>query len=449
MVGRGALVAAVAAAVLLTVASASGASQQLKLAVLPLPKTALGQAGHSLSLAADSGADSNAHSASQASGNVTAAQLQHLGRVSGYSLDYGNPFSGSPAVSEIATEAEQYRSAALARKGLGFWRKQELDNRQLKSIGLNVTFKKVALAHVAQPHWAYLTIGKVHGLKPVYAVDAEMLDGDYLLDVSIGAGSAAAAKRLVPGIAQKLDQRLRLAQSGDLHAKPVTLPRAKPGPLPHGPKPGSMVLTKSDVGTPATIQRSGYVNPRNAFDEYATSAYDLLMAPAGSYGYFSQEVMLANSALEVKYFAALGAAALAHGGGEVGAATPVNVGSAGDHAHGELVRATIGGNPAYEAVVVLWRGKYLDFVLGASPTKLTASDVQSLAQKAAHRLNVGVGLEAQAPTTWTSQRRSRSRSSSMKRTRCHVPSCSSPSRTGTDSPAVPSSIAMQCEWPLP
>ncbi len=33
--------------------------------------------------------------------------------------------------------------------------------------------------------------------------------------------------------------------------------------------------------------------------------------------------------------------------------------------------------------------------------------------------------------------------------RCHVPRQSSPSRTGTDSPAGPSSIDMQCEWPLP
>jgi hypothetical protein len=391
MVGRGALVAAVVAAILLAVASASGASQQLRLALLPLPKTALGPAGHALPLAADSGADSNAHSASQASGNVTAAQLKHLGRISGYSLDYGSPLTGSPAVGEIGTEVEQYRTAAEARKGLGFWHKQELDVRELKAIGLNVSFKKIALAQVHQPHWAYLTIGKIHGLKPIYGVDAQLLDGAYLLDVSIGAGSAAAAKRLLPVIAQKLDRRLRLAQSGGLHAKVVTLPRGRPGPPPHGPKPGSMVLTRSDLGTPATIQHAGYVSPRSAFDEYAVSTYDESVAPAGSYAYFSQEASLAGSALEVKYFAALGAGALARAGGSVGSATPVNVQSAGDHAYGEVVRASIGGNPAYEAIVVLWRGKYLDFVLGASPTKLTASDVQGLAQKAAHRLNLAVG----------------------------------------------------------
>ena len=43
---------------------------------------------------------------------------------------------------------------------------------------------------------------------------------------------------------------------------------------------------------------------------------------------------------------------------------------------------------------------------------------------------------------------SRSRSSSRKSTRCHVPRQSSPSRTGIDSPAGPSSIDMQWECPF-
>jgi hypothetical protein len=210
MVGRGALVAAVAAAVLLTVASASGASQQLKLALLPLPKTALGQAGHALPLAADSGADSNAHAATQGTGDFSAKQLKHLGRVSGYLLDYGSPFSDTAGVSQIQTEVEQYRSAAKARRGLAFWRKQELDVRLLKKFGLHVSFKKIALPNVHGPHWAYLTTLSANGLSPLHGVDAQLLDGNYLLDVNV-AGSPAEVERLVPTLARKFDQRLRLA----------------------------------------------------------------------------------------------------------------------------------------------------------------------------------------------------------------------------------------------
>ena len=381
------LVAAFVAAVLVPVASAS---PQLKLALLPLPRAALGTAGHSMSLAPDSGVDSNAHAASQTTGNVTAARLERLGRISGYLLDYGTPFSDSPAVSEIQTEVERYRTAAAAQRSLGFWRNQELDVRALKAFGLDVSFKKVALAHVAGPYWAYLSIGRVHGLKPVYAVDAELVDGAFLLDVSIAAGSPGAAKRLAPVIAQKLERRFRLAQEGRLHAKPVNLQRRKPGPPARGPKPSRIALTRSDVGTPATIRHAGYVSPRNAFDEYSISAYDLAMAPAGSYGDLQQEVSVAGSALEVKYFAALAAGALTHGAGAAGTTTPVDLSSVGDHAFGALVRVSVGGNSASEAIVVLSRGKYLDFVVGAAAGKLSAADVQSLAQKAVHRLDLAV-----------------------------------------------------------
>jgi hypothetical protein len=389
MVRRGALVAALVTAVLAPVAFASGSSQP-KLAILPLPRSELGSVGRSLSLAADSGADSNAHSASQATGNLTAARLKRLGRISGYLLDYGTPFSDSRGVSEIKTEVERYRTAAKARRALGFWRRQELDVRSLKAFGLHVSFKKVALAHVPHPYWAYLSIGRIHGLKPVYAVDAEMLEGADLLDVSIAAGSPGAAKRLAPVIAQKLDRRFRLAQEGRLRGKPVKLQRGKPGPPAHGAKPARIALTRSDLGSPATIRHAGYVSPRNAFDEYSISAYDLAVAPAGSYDELEQEVSVAGSELELKYFAALAAGALGQVFGGAGTATPVDLSSVGDNAFGELVRVSAGANSADAAILVLSHGKYLDFVIAGSSTKLSPADVQSLAQKAAHRLNVTV-----------------------------------------------------------
>jgi hypothetical protein len=387
MVKRGLVAVAFVAAILVPVASAS---PQLELAVLPLPRTDLGTAGHSMNLAADSGVDSNAHAASQTTGNVTAARLKGLGRVSGYLLDYGTPFSDSPAVSEIQTEVEQYRTAAAAGNSLGFWRKQELDNRALKAFGLDVTAKKVALEHVSDPYWAYLTIGRIHGLKPIYAVDAELVDGAYLLDVSVAAGSPGAAKRLAPVIAQKLIRRFRLAQEGRLHAKAVKIQAGKPGPPARGPKPSRVVLTRSDLGSPATIRGAHYVSPRNAFDSYAISAYDISMAPAGSYADLEQEVSVARSALEVKYFSALAAGALAHAAGAAGTATKVNLSAVGDDAFGELVQVSAGTSSGSESIVVLSRGKYLDFVVAVSTTKLSTADVQTLAQKVAHRLNLAV-----------------------------------------------------------
>ena len=384
---RGLLATAFVAAILVPVASAS---PQLELALLPLPSTELGQVGRSLPLAPDSGVDSNAHAASQTTGNVTAARLARLGRISGYLLDYGTPFTASRGVSEIQTEVEHYRTPAAAGESLGFWRKQELDVRALKQFGLDVSFKKVALAHVPHPYWAYLSIGRAHGLKPIYSVDAELVEGAYLLDVSIAAGSPAAAKQLAPVVARKLDRRFHLAQTGRLHAKPVKLRLPRPGPPAHGAKPARIVLTRSDLGGPAAILHAGYVSPRNAFDEYSISAYDLAMAPAGPFGELQQEVSVARSALEVKYFSVLAAGSLAHAAGSAGTATPVNLSGVGDAAFGELVRITAGSNSGSVAIVVLSRGKYLDFVVAGAPSKLTAADVQSLARKVAHRLNLAV-----------------------------------------------------------
>jgi hypothetical protein len=146
-----------------------------------------------------------------------------------------------------------------------------------------------------------------------------------------------------------------------------------------------MVLTRSDVGKPATIRHGGYVSPKNSFDEYALSAYDLTMAPAGSFGFLQQEVSATKTTVEVKYFSAVAAGAFSSAG--LGTVTPVDLSSVGDNAFGEILQISSGNHTVWEALVVLSRDKYLDFLSVANKTKLTAADVQALAQKAAQRLN--------------------------------------------------------------
>jgi hypothetical protein len=77
----------------------------VKLTRVPLPKSALGPAGSSLPLARDSGVVSNTKAASQSSAGVTARKLTRLGRVTGYLLDYGNPFGSGAGIREIQTAA--------------------------------------------------------------------------------------------------------------------------------------------------------------------------------------------------------------------------------------------------------------------------------------------------------------------------------------------------------
>ena len=386
---RSFVLAAVAATVLVTATGASSAPQ-IDLAIVPLPKSALGAHARAFPLLRDSGVVSNAAAANDSAGTVTAGQLTRLGRATGYMLDYGNPFGSGPGVTEIQTEIDRYRSAADARKGLEFWRRDELKTSAMKKFGIDLSVHKLSLSGVPAPGWEYGGTALIKGLKPLHGVDADFQQGHYVLSVSISAGSTSAAARAVPGVARKLYQRVRLALAGRLHAAPVKLPPpVKPGPPPHGPKPRDMVLTKSDVGAPATVRHRGYSKPKNALDQNAVSAYDLTMAPAGSYPYIAQEVLVGANHAEVQYFAGIAMGAGATGPGKV-KATPVDLAGIGDGARGEILRLTANGRTAYEAVVVLSRGSYLGFSLAAQASALTAADVRSFAHLAASRFNAGL-----------------------------------------------------------
>jgi hypothetical protein len=370
---------------------AGASSPSVKLALVPLSKPALGAVGHALPLARDSGTVSNALAASESSGDVTPKRLKKLGRLTGYLLDYGNPFGDAAGIREIQTEVDRYRSTADAHKALAFWRRDELSNTQLKKLGVDFTLKKLRLSGIPGPHWVYAGTAVIKGLEPVTGVDAELQDGRYILDVSTSASTNAAAARLVPGIARKLDHRLRLALAGRLHGKPVSLARAlKPGPPPHGPKPAALTLRTSDLGA-AKIVHKGYSPPKNALDPNALSVYDLDMSPAGPYIVVSQELLVGESKLEAQYFGAIFSSAIGAGFGKVGKVTPVTLTGIGDNARGELLQVTVNGQTAYVAVAVLTRGSYLDFVDAASESALTAADVHQLAQSVAKRLDQGFG----------------------------------------------------------
>jgi hypothetical protein len=383
------VIAALTAAVFVPAATASSAAQ-VDLAIVPLPKSALGAAGRPLPLARDSGVVSNTVAASQASGIVTAARLKRLGRVSGYLLDYGNPFGGGAGLREIQTEIDQYRSAADARKGLEFWRHDELDNTQLEKLGIDVSVKKLQPSGLPGPHWVYAGTASIKGLEPIYGVDAQFQQGQYLLDVSIAASSTSAAARLVPTVARRLYQRAKLALAGRLHAKPVKLAAVlKPGPPAHGPKPADLVLKPADIGTGARVVHRGYSRPKAALDENALSVYDLTVTAGGSFPFVSQEVLVGGNDVEARYFSAIVVGALAAASGQQLQTTVVDLSGVGDGARGEMLKVTINGNTAYEAIVVLTHGPYLDFLVAASASSFAAADVRTLAHLAAKRLDAG------------------------------------------------------------
>jgi hypothetical protein len=388
----GLLTAVFAAAVLVPAASGQAPIKVtlVKLTRVPLPKSALGPAGSSLPLARDSGVVSNAKAASQSSAGVTARKLTRLGRVSGYLLDYGNPFGSGAGIREIQTAVEWYRSTADARKGLEFWRRDELNNIQLRKLGLVLSFTRLRPSGIPGPHWVYASSGSIKGLEPIQGVDVELQYGRYLLDVSVAAGSTSAAARLVPTLAHKLYQRMRQAVAGRVPTGSAKLPPPlRPGPPPHGPEPASLMLTPVDLGGSATVVHKGYSKPESSLDENALSVYDRTMTSTGTFRLVSQEVLVGGSQLEVQYFGAIAVGAVGAAFGSGAKVTTLDLSDAGDDARGELLQLTGNGRSAYEAVLALTHGTYLDFVGAVSPAPLTAADVSGLARRAAKRLDAG------------------------------------------------------------
>lgn len=378
---------AVLAAAVLVPAATAGRTANLDLALVPLPKPALGSAARNLPIARDSGPVSNAEAASNASSHVTAEQLARLGRVGGYLLDYGSPFAARPGIREVQTQIDRYRTAADARKGLGFWRRQELQLPP-RSLGMRFSVQKIHVSDLPKPSWAYAGTASISGLKPIRGVDAEIQHGPFLLDISVAAGSNSAAARLVSTVARRFYARFRLSLAGRLHARPVAVPPPlKPGPPPHGPKPSALVLRTADLGKSAQVLHKGYSKPKSSFDQNAVSVYDLTVASQGTFPVLSQEVLVGGSSLEVQYFGALVIGGAASSG--KAAATPVDLSRVGDNARGEILQVTIGGQTVHEAAIVLSHGPYLDFIDAGSPSALGPGDVRSLAALAAKRLNAG------------------------------------------------------------
>jgi len=166
----------------------------------------------------------------------------------------------------------------------------------------------------------------------------------------------------------------------------VTLPRyPKPGQAADGPDLSTMILQPSDVGqanTPAVQQQYVAFAP-------ALSTYLMAMEPAGLYDEgLAQDIFWWPTATEATYAEEYLRAVLAQ---VVGTGSAVDLSAVGDNAIGSIFDF---GDEGSAALIWLTNGRADDYVVGftasGSPAP-TESDVQSLAQAAANRLDAGLG----------------------------------------------------------
>jgi hypothetical protein len=375
----GLLAKSVAVAALAMTGAASAAHHHqagVKLSLVPLQKAQLGHAGASLTLNAYSGP----------TGGIGG------GFRGGFALDYGFAYSGAPGVTEIETSVGRYRKAGEARRALAQARKGDGQAPDLSAAGVDLSATAVHVPKIGGRRFAFLVSIGTAGVPTVYELDEEFTDGAYVLGARVAADSAAAAKRLAPVLARKLDKRLRLMLAGRLHGKPPKLPPPpQEGPPKNGTDPATLILTAGDFGT-ATVQDQGYapVGPGTL------SEYEIDWQPAGQYDSALQIVDWCGNANEAMWNSAIYVAVFTELIQELPGAssqiTPVDLTAIGDGARGVIAEVTPSSGPAeWLALIGLSNGQASDFVLAESQSQIQASDVQSLAQAAANRLNAGLG----------------------------------------------------------
>ena len=367
------------AALLLVPAASATRSHHVRLAVVPLPKSAIGAAAASFPVDYDSGRISNAEAASH-SPDATTKTFKKLGRLDGYALEYGNAFTGDAGVTYVRTAVDRYAPAADARRALAFWKKEDAALSRLDNPSFSVTSVPVKLPRPASgtTHFAYLTSYSASNIVPVSGIDEQIADGRYVLDVIVTAGSASVAEALAPNLAQKLVARFRLERRGRLHAAPVKLPRQKAGPPPGGPDLSALRFRASDLVGKVTVGR-GYV-----VDPAAISDYSVFMLPAGQFDVLDQEIEWYPVANEASFYADFAnATTLARHG-----STALDLSGVGDGAQGSVTA----GASFDTGQVFFSSGRLAEFIFVASQDAIDGKDVLNLAQVAASRIDAaGLG----------------------------------------------------------
>jgi hypothetical protein len=370
-------VAVLAAAVLVPTASASR-TPRVKLALIPLPKAALGSGAKSLALQHQSGVLSNAAAAQHVLLGTSTKTFTKLGRITGYVVDYGAAASGGAGVTEVWTSIDEYKTEADAKKGLAFWKKNDPLIAQFNQSGFAVRNKAEKVPAVGSARFAFLASYSAANIKPLWTDDEQFTEGRYVLDVTVSAGTAAGATKLPPKLAKALDARLRQALAGKLHAKPVKLPaKQRAGAPSGGPDLSTLVLKTTDVTGQATVGGQGYF-----VDPGALSDYSMVMFPAGQFDLLLQDVEWYPTANQASFEADFATAGAQIGGG----VSQLDLSAVGDGAQG-----VIGNDPTDGfAQIAFSTGQLFEIVEVTGQHGVQAADTQQVAQTAANYIHAAV-----------------------------------------------------------
>jgi hypothetical protein len=289
---------------------------------------------------------------------------------------------------------QRFRSAAGAKKILA-WFKMDDAAVPLPEAGFGFAVEAhrfVKAPPVGTSRFAYLTRYRSLRAKSVQTIDERFTDGRYLLQVEIASGTPGKGRAPASRLAKKLDEQLHLALAGRLQAKAPKSPPKLVAGRPHGgPDLSTLALQPADLATAEIDQRS-YAVDRFAL---ALSDYRLGAGPVGRYAELTQEIRWYRSANEAAFRAAYDTVLTTARWRPFSdnTLTLVDLDGIGQGERATILKLVLGnpdGRPDYLAIVGLSRGKATDVVVAESQSPLEPSDVQTLAQSMANRLDAGV-----------------------------------------------------------
>jgi hypothetical protein len=384
---RGFVVAALVAVAGVPTASAKS-GPRVDLALLPLPASAIGSAAKGLQLQHDSGflaGGGNIANKIYVGNGLPTTPNRSFGPVggfdqrgwrSGYALDYGVGSSGGAGVTEVRTSVDIYWTKADAKKGLAFWKSVDPLACTHGGSGLVITRQARAVPPVGAARFAYLVGYKDANIAPLFGVDEEFREGRFQGDVSVWAGTAAAAIKLAPELAKKLDARIKLVLAGKLHAKPVRLPpKQKAEQWPGGPDLSPLALKPTDVGGQGKPFLDDYFVGE---DFFALSYFKVIIFNAGQFDAVGQEIEWFPTANQASFTEDVDTASFG--------SYSTDLGSVGDGARAAWSNTY--------AAIYLSSGPLMEFVHIESETNsaIQPSDVQKIAQTAANYIDAaGLG----------------------------------------------------------
>lgn len=273
---RRAALSGVLAGTLALGAGAAGAAPANPLAPLVVPRAQLGKAAQGLQVELLSGTTTNARAADDSfDPNDTEATVTKAGRVSGYTLVYGDvgftALRKGNGLIDVGTSLDLFKTPAQAQ---AYELKSLRDLRRVQGKNLQGVIVERASAFPVQslgPGAVGLRIVQRVGKKRIYGTAVDFQIDKILCEAVLNRADDKNVNAQVVAIARKLAGRIVGYAQGSLKAQPVPLPRplgtAKPGGA-KAPDLAAMLPTAADMKGKAGVFQQGFLPDDNAIGSY-------------------------------------------------------------------------------------------------------------------------------------------------------------------------------------